>query len=194
MILQKLRAGTADLHEALETALPLGSADLSGAEYGQVLVGFRGFFAPWEREAKRRAPAAFQPLLQERTRLPLLDMDLQALGLAPAAEAIHPSTLPRFEDGGELLGSLYVLEGSRLGGQVIARRAEQRLGLTREAGTAFFTGFGAETGSRWRAFCNVLEQWAPRYDEERMVAAARQTFEAFRLWMAPAKEERGACQ
>lgn len=49
------------------------------------------------------------------------------------------------------LGYAYVVEGSTLGGRVILKHLNQTLQLG-ENGTRFFAGYGAETGSFWKAF------------------------------------------
>jgi heme oxygenase len=198
MILARLREQTADLHASLERTLPLGPAQFSLRQYGNVLAAFRGFFATWEAEAERRAPVALRPLVRERARLHLLDADLALLGIAPQPP-ISPAQLPRLEDPPTLLGSMYVLEGSRLGGQVIARyvaemddirllrgypeqQARPREPLA--APIAFFTGFGPQTGPQWKRFCSVLQQYAVSdAASNAMVAAARRTFVAFESWM-----------
>ena len=181
-ILQQLRSGTADLHESLETALPLGSMDLTLDRYIQVLQGFRGFFAGWEPAARNAAPPALAPLLLERARTPLLDRDLAALGCIP--ELAIATALPAMSGIVSLLGSMYVLEGSRLGGQYLVRGLESRLGLTPQRGLSFFYGFGPQTGSQWKAFCAIVEQHVPPSASQEAVAAARSTFLAVHHWMA----------
>jgi heme oxygenase len=202
MILARLREETADLHAGLERTLPLGCAVLGREEYARVLAAFRGFFATWESEALRHAPASLLPLVRERQRLPLLDADLAQLGEGtPSATALDPAQLPDLGDPAQLLGSMYVLEGSRLGGQIIAKRVRDivpgaRAGHASGPAVAFFTGFGPETGRRWKSFCSVLEAFAiTPSDAARMISAARATFLAFDLWMrATSPLGTAACQ
>jgi heme oxygenase len=51
-----------------------------------------------------------------------------------------------------------VLEGSSLGAQVISRHYRETLGLSPDHGLRYFTGYGEETGSRWRSFLACLEE------------------------------------
>ncbi len=47
--------------------------------------------------------------------------------------------LPVINSLGRLVGALYVLDGSTLGGQLISRQLNQHLGLTLNTGARFFT-------------------------------------------------------
>lgn len=88
-----------------------------------------------------------------------------------------------------MLGCLYVIEGATLGGRVITRHLQNQLGTTPDSGGAFFDGYGAETGSRWKAFCTMLSQYADHSaDEDRqaaIVAGANRTFETLTHWLFP---------
>jgi heme oxygenase len=152
--LPALREATAERHDAIERLLGL-KAPFGLAHYGRVLQGFGSFLAAWEpRVARELHGQPFEPWFQAGRRLPLLQDDLRVLGLSrgPAADAFVPAL------GGvpEALGSLYVLEGSALGGQFIAARAKKLLGLTPERGAAYFHGAGAGTAARWREFQQLL--------------------------------------
>lgn len=97
----------------------------------------------------------------ERRKLPWLVADLRHFGLDPQApehRPIHPPTVSVPAGPGSLIGTLYVIEGATLGGQVIARGLRDNLNLTAATGIRFFNGYGdeAETGRRWREF----EQYA----------------------------------
>ena len=46
----------------------------------------------------------------------------------------------------------YVLEGSTLGSQLLAAHFERLLAVRPHEGGTFFSGYGAATGSMWRAF------------------------------------------
>ncbi len=60
---------------------------------------------------------------------------------------------------GQLIGSLYVIEGSTLGGQLISRQLFQNKQLSYDSGARFFYGYGEMTDGRWReflSFCNCI--------------------------------------
>lgn len=75
-----------------------------------------------------------------------LAVDLKILGAEQYVVDIHPPDALTLSAAVEM-GSLYVLEGSRLGGRVIARQLSKTLKLTPGNGLRFFTG-NAGTSSR----------------------------------------------
>ncbi len=191
MILQQLREATAASHAALESTLPLSGGQLTRERYIQVLQDFYGFFAAWEQEARLAAPAEWRPLLAERARTHLLERDLATLHAPLPLELA--GDLPSLHSTASLLGSMYVLEGSRLGGQYLVRDLETRLGLTPQQGLSFFYGFGLETGSRWKAFCWLLESNVTSAMSAEVIPAARQTFAAFQRWILSCGISHEAC-
>ncbi len=186
MILQRLRHETRPQHEALEQLLPLGRPHLPLAVYKQVLLRFHGFYRTWEAEAQAHAGSSLAPVLAARRKLPLLQSDLQALGLDPASQPpLDPARLPRFAGSpATLLGSMYVVEGSTLGGQLIARELERSSGFRDGLGYLFFRSYGITVGQQWKAFTALLQS-APPDQADAIVAGARDTFTAFADWFAP---------
>lgn len=185
VILDRIREATRAQHQALEEALPLGQESLDRVLYGRLLARFWGFYATWEQQAALHAGIELRPVLASRAKLPLLNADLKAMALnSEVLPRIAPDRLPRFASGeGTLLGSMYVVEGATLGGQVISRQLERFSGFERGAGYSFFQSYGKAVGQQWRAFTQLLEALPPR-EAEPAVAAAQQTFSAFAEWFA----------
>lgn len=97
--------------------------------------------------------------------------------LDPGASPATP-LLPAIADAATAFGAAYVLEGSRLGGPVIAGHLTQRLGLRQEQMTYLSSG-GASIGTRWRGFCQELDAYGAGADERSwhtVVDAATLTF------------------
>ena len=81
---------------------------------------------------------------------------------------------------GQLIGVLYAIEGSTLGGQVISRSLAEHLGLTRSKGACFFNGYGEETLNMWNDFICFAENIASDANQRIMAEqAACQTFQLF---------------
>jgi heme oxygenase len=81
----------------------------------------------------------------------------------------------------QLLGAMYVLEGSTLGGQVITRQ----LALAGIPLRTYFTGYGTRTGPRWKTFCQLLTEAASTDpDQDEVVASACLTFQRLDQWIA----------
>lgn len=164
-ILTAVRAATRPLHDALEADLDMVARLTTLAGRRQVLAAFLGIYAPAEQ--------ALAPLLAplpgldypQRLKAPRLRADLAALGLTDGAIAALPRLAPpSVANPAEAIGFAYVLEGATLGGRIIRRRvlAEGQP----ETGLSFFDFYGAETGPRWQAFCQVLED--PNADDQDM--------------------------
>ena len=205
MILRRLKMATSASHTALEDQLPLMNADLTREDYFQFVSRFFGFYAPLEVQllaSPHWHQLAFDYAPRQKT--PRLAQDLLALGRSDAALAATPrcTDLPACTTAEQLLGCLYVIEGATLGGRSITRHLQSQLGLTPELGGAFFDGYGAQTGSHWKAFCTMLSENADRQMghsaddsadhfsvESRhaaIVAGANQTFETLTHWLFPA--------
>lgn len=142
-IAEHLREATRLAHRALDhhpLLAPLVRAPLGLADYGRALAALRAPQSAIEALLHEFAPAGDFP-----SRMADLDRDLGLLGRA-AFPLQMP--LPRFDSVAERLGAMYVVEGSNLGGAVIARMLEQSL----PTGTpkCFFAHAGGP--ERWARF------------------------------------------
>lgn len=172
-LLERLRVETRPQHEALERTLNLLSPTLEMARYHAILRQFHRFWCGWQPLAHGLLSDE-RDLLTGRDRTPLLSADLAYFGLAPLPA---DGPLPPLADADAALGSLYVLEGSTLGGQVIARHLETRLGLRDGAGYAYFQGYGRQNGPMWAAMRERLARHpAEGPAADRLVTGAKQTF------------------
>jgi len=165
-----LRAATRDDHHRVDCLMDLGRLS-QRAHYGRVLQVFDAFLPAWERAVLAGLPPARHAWLARRSRRPFLARDLQALGLPARQDRF---TFPPFADAAPAWGSLYVIEGSALGAQVITRTLAAS-GLDARSGAAYFHGWGADTAAMWREFRQLLEQ------ELRAPAAVAQACDAARL-------------
>ena len=75
------------------------------------------------------------------------------------------------------IGCFYVLEGSALGGTVLAGRILERLGWT----SRFYGIYGARTGAMWHAFTAALLHMNDEIDIDSLVDAAVLTFDAYSI-------------
>ena len=178
-VISLLRQATFRSHQDIEDLLQLDHPGLSPERYRQAIAGFARFLPAWEAAVVAALPARLGPWFAKRSRLRFLARDVTALGLASAADGA-PVHLPALSGVAAAYGSMYVLEGSALGGQVIARQVAARLGLDPDQGAAYFTGWRAGTGTLWREFRERLEvEVGPReVDRASACDAAVQTFAA----------------
>jgi heme oxygenase (biliverdin-IX-beta and delta-forming) len=181
MDLEQLRRETLADHKAVEQAVPLMHESLSVETYVSYLLKLHGIVTAWEESVALNAPAWIQPLLAARQRGVLLRLDLTWFGVDPSGD---PSpALPEMEDATRLLGAMYVMEGSTLGGQLIARHVERVLGLTAGQGDAYFRGHNERTGPLWKEFCDLLRMKVPESETHAVIAGARTMFQVFGSWM-----------
>ncbi|RON81209.1 biliverdin-producing heme oxygenase [Pseudomonas fluorescens] len=185
-VLQDLRAGTAELHIALEKRLPFFSDTLDTQAFVRLMQAYYGFYLPLENALLRSdaMPADFD--LTPRLKASTLRTDLHALGVSAEALQNLPQCqpLPVIDSSAACLGVLYVLEGATLGGQILRREIATRLGLEADNGAAFLDIYGAATGRRWRDFIEYLGS-RPMSAAERaaVVTAAQTTFSCFERWL-----------
>lgn len=173
MILARLRQETATLHQDVQRKIDLLSPQLTLERYVSILRAFQAFFVPWEIALQTQCPASLTELWKGRGRAALLGQDLTALGASPTPSS-RWTTTPDLRDPGLWLGSLYVVEGSTLGGQVISRYLEERFSWQDGQGYRFFQGYGSQTAVRWRAMCAALESANDKGNQ--IVAGAHLTF------------------
>ena len=182
-ILDRLRDATAQAHRDIEATVDLPSRMHSLDRYRELLACFHGFYTSWEPRVIAALGATYET---KRCKLELLKQDLRALGLRDDVIDRLPTCphLPPLRTLTQALGSMYVLEGATLGGRIIAKMAQQRLGLSAAHGCSYFHGYGAETDPMWRAFGALLLAHAADADEPAMIDAARATFDCLRVWLA----------
>ncbi len=119
----------------------------------------------------------------ERRKLPWLEADFSYFKLdLPGPEVVLRGAvdLPKIETVGQLIGVLYVIEGSTLGGQLISRSLAEHHGLTSGQGASFFGGYGDRTMPLWESYIRFAESIAGNEVECRAAeAAAGSTFQLF---------------
>lgn len=185
--LATLRRATRAHHDRIDALMDLRRMQ-DRAHYARVLGVFDAFLAGWEPAVAAALPARWQPWLRVRSRRSFLQQDLQRLGVAPGPAA----RIAPFSGPAGAWGSVYVVEGSALGGQFITRSLAQA-GLHPSCGAAYFHGWGDATGSMWREARAVL---ARELDSEAALehacSSARQTFDTLSSLLEDCLHERVA--
>ena len=118
--------------------------DVSIDEYANALAALHGVHAAIEKNIVDFL--ADQPDLfdyQSRLKIPALEEDLKALAKVPFISKI---AFPIPKNVAELVGMIYVLEGSTMGGQFLARKIGDKFPIR------FFSGYGANTAQKWQEF------------------------------------------
>jgi heme oxygenase len=196
----QLRDETREEHFAVEAAFALESRLGSYGAYGGLLLALRGFYRPVE--AALSSVAGWNELnptvdIASRRRADLLDEDLDGLRIEiPVGRAGPPSPGLVVDSVAKGLGCIYVLEGSALGGQVVARRARASLG--EGVPVAFFSSAGRENlRGDWRLLQGALDGFGACHgpaSSVEVVASARRTFAALGAWLGSQSPDRGDCR
>lgn len=162
-----LRAATAAEHERVDRLF--STADLAAIDgYRRFLVAQAAAFLPIEAALEAAGAAQVLPDWPQRRRSHLLRADLAALG-ATEPEPVAP---PPFANDAAILGGIYVLEGSRLGGAMLKR------GVAAEAPAGFLSA--PQEPASWRKLLENLDRVLYGPDQiEAAVGAARTVFEGF---------------
>ena len=190
---RELREATRAEHEATEALMPLTAPGLTREIYVRVLQTLFPLLRGWEVWVEGVAEGDLRGMLEKRRRSHLLMADMRLFGAEPAGNQVtvvkwdaivagqagqgaSVSSAPGFE--ARLLGAVYVMEGSTLGGRFLARHVEGALGLAPGVGDSYFQGHGEATGGMWR---EVLEKISaiPEAHAHHAIASAKRTFEAF---------------
>jgi heme oxygenase (biliverdin-IX-beta and delta-forming) len=182
-LLQRLKVETARAHDRIEEAFDLEAVTRSISAYRDLLGRLYGFHAVWEPLVE--LALADPEFSRKRQKVQFLRTDLRDLGMngdGIARLALCDPTVA-MRTPAEAWGSMYVVEGSTLGGVIIARHIEHRLGLNRHSGCHYFRCYGTDVRPMWTSFgAKLLARCGPG-EEEAVVAAACRTFETLHYWL-----------
>ncbi len=190
-IMARLRAETRPQHEATE-AIPFSAAIVAGslplASYAAQLAAYVPVHEALERALARgghpAVPRVWDPSMR---RVDLLHADLLALGFSEAsmpestraASHAFATWIERVARTAPvaLLGVLYVLEGSTLGGALLRKHLAATFSLT-DAGLRYYSPYGNHPKPHWVAFSTrVNELDLTESEADAIVEAARETFD-----------------
>jgi heme oxygenase (biliverdin-IX-beta and delta-forming) len=198
MLMSRFKAETQHLHQQLSqqrSATDMLSNTITREEYVGFLARFCGIYQPLETLIMA-APEWQHVDFDARARCKAhhLYSDLVTLGYTPEDFRTLPlcTDLPTIQHFAHVIGCMYVLEGSTLGGQLITRHMRSRFGFDETHGCRFFSSYGAQLGPMWKAFGAFVETQA--HDQafcDAAVAAASDTFIKIGAWLNQPDSRRG---
>jgi heme oxygenase len=177
-LLDRMRATTRARHAHLESRLGSHERPWTRAKYARLLRISYAVIAPVEDLVVDRLGvlvAAPPPA----TRAERLRADLTELGHDPRTRT--GPRRPQVESEADAFGVGYVLQGSLLGGAVIARQIRSDCAGP-EIPTRYLELYGPELPKVWARYCAALNEFgraAAEAERQGVVAAASATFEAF---------------
>lgn len=180
MILPDLLKERTRLHHArLEKMIIARLKDVKTKEdYSAIIRYFYSYYHPLEQALAKFDTRSVLPDIDDRRKSASLYSDLKVLGGAPGTAM---ATIRPVNSLSEAMGSLYVLEGSTLGGLIIAGMLAKALpGL--EGCFSFFTAYGENTQGMWATFRSQLVVCSSVLDKEEVIAGAVNTFDGLADW------------
>lgn len=182
MLSAQLKSFTKDVHHDLEKEFMKQLRSLKTTEqYAAFLQLLYGFYSVVEQRVYSALPAAQQQEMHQRRKSEWLANDIRALTTSSAHASCK--TYPPLSTLAEALGALYVLEGSTLGGQIIAAVLKKQLNLNDSKGLTFFEAYGDKTQAMWEKFKLFLDQSTTEKEYQQALNTAANTFITFKNWI-----------
>lgn len=177
MIREAIKAQTAQAHKDTEKVSFSDSIldhSLNLEQYKLLIQNHYSLTTAWEGtwdDLSFNVPDSWK--LEDRKKKELISWDMDHLGLEPM-DVYQPKF--QVNTPAAFLGSLYVFEGSTLGGSVIYRHLRQNPNLSEVSDFKFYKGYEKETGPMWKQFLESLQQVTEPKEVETAIEAAQHTF------------------
>jgi len=193
-VMDLLRESTAEMHTSAEGNQfqhQLGSGKVAPEHYGQYLEQLYLMHKKLADllDGSKPANGALQKVVNDyHLDLTCVKNDLAHFGRKPESATALNATEQLMtsmqnsanSDSSELLGFLYVLEGSTNGAKFMAKSLRAGLGLPEEAGASYFDRYGEKQRERWMAFKSAMNEI--EFSEQQrgaLVDKAKETFRSF---------------
>ena len=184
-ILNKLKAATKHQHDYLESishTKKIADNSLTMEEYRHILLSNYYFHETFEKAVDSILTDSQKAELnwEARKKTHLLRADLETIGTDPflLREGVFPALPMNTLE--EVLGAMYVTEGSTLGGAVIVRHLRQNPNLASAREFKFYGCYGEQIGAMWGQYAMYVASHATTPQaEEIIVKAGVDTFEHF---------------
>ena len=182
MLSEKLKEHTKQHHQLLEKKMVAQMRSITTPqEYAKLLGLFYSFFGGLELSVDKHIDLALLPDYPQRRKSAALAYDLLELS-APLPLFALRNDLPEIRDHIQSIGALYVMEGSTLGGKIIAKMMLQQMNVTEMPGLTFFNGYGEQTMSMWLTFKKSIDTPLSSTEIEIIIKSANDTFLQFSNW------------
>jgi heme oxygenase len=180
-LFERLKTETRVKHDDLENSLDFMREDMTLEDYLEMLQRFYGYYFVFEGTLK-----TLDLPFPYHEKVPALVDDMNALGMTDEEIRSLPlfTNQPSLETTNRILGSIYVIEGSTLGGMVLQKHFAKKFGLEAGAGLSFFSGYGAQTMPHWMEFKKKVLEHYDESNADEVLDNAKKTFEALNFALA----------
>lgn len=183
MFIKELRSSTMAAHQALDKMLiPYIKSIETPTRYADLLKCFYGYFSRVEEQLSIFLNNDNIPAYDERRKAHVIVQELESWGETIPSET---ADAPRIDTKAKAMGAMYVLEGSTLGGKIIAKIIGGNLDID-PAQLQFFNYYGDNTEAMWKEFSDTLNKYADSIGlsaRNEMVQASIDTFRFFKSWI-----------
>jgi heme oxygenase len=183
-----LKDNTANAHKQLEKSScfkRLFASDYTTSEYARLLTYFYSFYNAIEPILFNDLSPVDHAHLQHRAKTHLLYQDLTAFNINVDKLPVC-DVLPSLTTFAKKMGTLYVLEGSSLGGRVIGEHLKKHFSADAVLPLKFYTSYGADLHLEWQKFALFMGQCFNHQNDQiinEVVDSANATFIALQQWM-----------
>lgn len=177
---QALRAGTRERHETLDQSLALTGGDIDRAGYLNYLRALLGWLEPLEQRLWQLDwPDALQAPARAGKSAWLREDLAEARDTAPVPRC---AGIPKLEaPDAYALGVAYVVEGSQLGGRLLATHLQD---VAPALPLRYLRGYGGQVGPLWKEFLLYLDSEAGAGGREaHALQGARDAFDSLTAWL-----------
>lgn len=182
MLSEKLKEHTKQHHQLLEKKMVVQMKSITTqTDYTKLLSLFYSFFGGLELVIDRYIDTTLLPDYSQRRKSAALANDLLELSAQLPLFALK-NDLPEIKDHIQCIGALYVMEGSTLGGKIIAKMMMQQMNVTNMSGLSFFYGYGEQTMAMWQIFKQSIDIPLSGTEQEIIIQSANDTFLQFSNW------------
>lgn len=176
MVSEYLKQNTAEYHDAAEKLFnseKIFNKTFTLDDYKKIIHTNYLMLLHSEDKIFSRLSGKYSEKLQlnERKKLSLIEKDVESLSL----EYKEVSDKPDFTNEHEALGAMYVIEGSTLGGNVIARQLSKTGGFD-TVNFNFFGCYQENTGPMWKNFKEVLDAEVAEENYPEVLSGARKLY------------------
>ena len=183
MLSAQLKEQTKVNHQLLEKKLVAQMRSIQNKEdYSKLLNSFYSFFGGLEILMSKHEVLSFLTDQSQRRKSSALANDLNHLD-AHLPNLATQESLPVITNYLQIIGVMYVMEGSTLGGKYIAKMIQSQLNSSDCEGLSFFNSYGENTENMWQIFKESIDGiHLNQTDSDTVVLAANDTFQHFSNW------------
>ncbi len=179
-IRELLKKYTAAQHNRVENLNFLGNSTVTRKDYIYFLIVFYKIIRPLEKIVSDNFTKAIGEHFQTQFRTKLLENDLNSLQV-DIRTIKNTVFLPNLSNIFQCIGSLYVIEGSVLGGNLLYKKIITELGDNFKKHITFLQEFNQENLKQWKNFIKYLELFNNERKENKtqIILAADSMFDCF---------------